>query len=230
MKNLVIVAGHAIYTASGYEDPGADPSWQLFPYQYGEGPSYIEHIRRGVELTAADPEALLVFSGGPTRLTSGPRTEAGSYWLLAEHFGWWGTPAPAITEEFARDSFENLLYGICRFHEFAGGWPERLTFVSWEFKRARFELYCKALRWPLERFRFEGPNQTKDLAGAMEGERRNILEPWAEDPYLQSAQAVRKKGERNPWKRTAGYEASCPEVRELLRWKGPALFEGPLPW
>lgn len=28
----------------------------------------------------------------------------------------------AVTEEYARDSYENLLFSLCRFHELTGGW------------------------------------------------------------------------------------------------------------
>ena len=68
--------------------------------------------------------ALLVFSGGQTRREAGPRSEADGYLALARAFGWWGwveVAERATDEAFARDSFENLLFGLCRFKERAAG-------------------------------------------------------------------------------------------------------------
>lgn len=60
-------------------------------------------------------------------------------------------------QEHARDSFENLLFSLCRFHELTGSYPEHLTMVSYDFKRARFlEVHRAALRWPEERMSFLG--------------------------------------------------------------------------
>lgn len=64
-----------------------------------------------------DPEALLLFSGGQTRRAAGPRSEGLSYWVVAEAAGWWGhedVRNRTFTEEHARDSFENLLFSLCR--------------------------------------------------------------------------------------------------------------------
>jgi hypothetical protein len=43
-----------------------------------------------VELAARDQDALLLFSGGETRKDAGPRSEAQSYWAIAESKGWFG--------------------------------------------------------------------------------------------------------------------------------------------
>jgi hypothetical protein len=84
----------------------------------------VSHIQRGVQIAARDQNALLVFSGGQTRSNAGPRSEGLSYWLVGEHFQWWGKATDvrerAVVEEFARDSFENLLFSIARFKEVVG--------------------------------------------------------------------------------------------------------------
>ena len=60
-------------------------------------------------------------------------------------------------QEHARDSFENLLFSLCRFHSLTGRYPERLLLVSYEFKHERFaSLHAKALRWPPTRLEFLG--------------------------------------------------------------------------
>lgn len=41
------------------------------------------------------------------------------------------------TEEFALDSYQNLLFGIMRFKEVTGRWPAKITVVGYEMKRRR---------------------------------------------------------------------------------------------
>jgi len=89
----------------------------LVACRIGEAQSFVDHIRLGVKEAAADPSALLLFSGGQTRQEAGPRSEGLSYWIVAEAAKWFGTEdvrKRTFTEEHARDSFENLLFGLCR--------------------------------------------------------------------------------------------------------------------
>jgi hypothetical protein len=242
LTEVIIVAGHAVYRGRSYDDPMQDENWSLQEFQRGEPPAYIEHIRAGVEMAARQPESLLVFSGGQTRRDGGPRSESESYREVAEHFEWWGTDVSARTaaEEFARDSFENLLFGICRFRECAGRYPLGVTIVSWAFKEERFELHRNAVSFPISRFRFIGVNNPVDLALALEGELRNGLEPFRRDPYgtsesLDSCEAGQvalgaKRKERNPFNRQHPYSISCSELSELLLHRGPDLYHGSLPW
>jgi hypothetical protein len=83
----------------------------------GEARSFIDHIELGVKKASLDPLAMLLFSGGQTRKEAGPRSEGLSYWVVAEAASWFGEVQVrnrTFTEEHARDSFENLLFGICR--------------------------------------------------------------------------------------------------------------------
>jgi hypothetical protein len=45
--------------------------------------------------------------------------------------------ARATVEEFALDSYENLLFSIARFREATGRWPEEITVVGYGMKRRR---------------------------------------------------------------------------------------------
>ena len=147
LVNLLLVAGHAVYVGQDFLDPEQHRHWFLQSFQRGEPPFYIEHIRAGIDVASRDPSSLLVFSGGQTRGEAGPRSEAQSYWNLAEHFRWWSTPeisGRTTTEEFARDSFENLLFAICRFKEWTGRYPQKIRVVSWAFKERRFALHREA--------------------------------------------------------------------------------------
>lgn len=58
----------------------------------GEAQSFLDHIQLGIEETALDPDALLLFSGGQTRRAAGPRSEGLSYWVVAEAANWFGHP------------------------------------------------------------------------------------------------------------------------------------------
>jgi hypothetical protein len=203
LDKLVLVAGHAIYVGQDRHGAGTDDSWILQNYQKGEPPCYIEHIRFGVELAAHLPASLLVFSGGQTRQKAGPRSEGQSYWTLADQFAWWGNAevqSRATVEEFARDSFENLLFGIARFRECAGHYPKSIEIVGWEFKRARFDLHRRAVKWPADsgRFRYHGVNNPPDLAGSLVGE--SIARAAFElDPFGTEEPLRSKRQRRNPF-------------------------------
>lgn len=43
----------------------------------------------------------------------------------------------ATTEEFALDSYENLLFAVARFKEVTGRWPGKITVVGYGMKRRR---------------------------------------------------------------------------------------------
>lgn len=226
----IVVAGHAVLVR--FENLADDSSWALLDFQKGEPPFYIGHVRAAVELAAADPDSLLVFSGGPTRASAGPLSEAYSYYYVAQQHGWFGAPTVAqraILEDFARDSFENLLFGLCRFKEYTGSYPGDLTLVSWAFKERRFGLHREAIAFPGSRFRYVGPNNPHDLEQALESERKAI-EAYRRDPYSSGERFRAKRGERNPFRRQNGYATSCPELVDLLRHEGPELYRGSVPW
>lgn len=230
-EHLIITPGHAIWNLCG--DPLDDASWFLRDYQRGEPRYYIEHIRRGVELAAADPYAVLVFSGGNTFAQAGPRSEAFGYWTLAERFGWWGSPevrARSILEDFSRDSLENLAFSICRFREFTAAWPRDVTVAGWGFKEARFvDCHRAAIAFPEERFHYEAVNDPENLAAAVREETANRA-AFTADPYASSGALARKREARSPFRRQHGFHTSCAELTALLEHRGPEIFAGPLPW
>ena len=76
LKSLVLVACHSVYTGLRFDDPEDTSAWALLEYQKsteGQTHSFIEHILLGVEEAAKDSSALLLFSGGQTRSSAGPR-------------------------------------------------------------------------------------------------------------------------------------------------------------
>ena len=99
------------------------------------------------------------WGSGETRPVAGPRSEGQSYWNLANHLYRNDKSMEkvflerVVSEEFARDSYENLLFSLCRFFEMTGRYPEKLTVVGFGFKEKRFtDLHRKAVRFPKERF------------------------------------------------------------------------------
>lgn len=269
--HLIIVAGHSVLISGNVQSAAIDDSvWFLYDYQRNRGlpRAIVSHIQAGIRIALDDPSSLLVFSGGETRARTGPETEGGSYFRVADALDLWdgrdvfraddnadGDDADAdadadhrgfsnltvrartVTEEFATDSFENFMFSICRFREITGHYPEKISLVSFTFKRQRFEtLHANALNWPLDRFHYVGidpPSSTGfDLVESSEGEKNNSLLPFKSDPYgCHSEILQQKRKERNPFSRTAPYELTCPEMTAVLRYCGPELIsKEKLPW
>ena len=130
---------------------------------------------------------------------------------------------------FARDSFENVLFGICRFVEATERIPHSVTVVSWAFKQRRFAMHLDAIRFPANQFAFIGANDPLDLVGAEKGEHA-ALARFATDPYGHGTVLDGKRVERNPFNRVPPYTESCPMLEALLRHVGPGQFRGNLPW
>jgi hypothetical protein len=131
-NHLIVVAGHSVVISGHLNDADRDENdWFLLEYQKGKGlpQSIVAHIREGIKQAAKDPRSLLIFSGGETRGQTGPLNEGTSYFHVADAMNLWdeakafGTVAAdtvrsrTMSEEFATDSFQNLLFSICRFYE-----------------------------------------------------------------------------------------------------------------
>ena len=80
----------------------------------------------------------------------------------------------ATTENYAMDSYQNLLFSIARFWEYTGQFPDKITVVGYDFKRPRYEeLHRTALRWPKYRFDYIGVDPNRNEGSnwkAVEGE------------------------------------------------------------
>lgn len=131
-------------------------------------------VLRRVHLLSADPSAILIFSGGVTRQDHPIQSEAQSYLklaiannLLTNNGDQLQLRSRAFTEDYALDSFQNLLFSIARFHELAvasgipanspSAWPTKITVVGFEMKKRRFvELHRRALLFPEDRFEYVG--------------------------------------------------------------------------
>ncbi|GAX80190.1 hypothetical protein CEUSTIGMA_g7628.t1 [Chlamydomonas eustigma] len=235
LKNLVLVAGHAVYTGLDFSLAKQESSWFLEPYQKvaGEAQSFIDHIELGVKEASNDPEAMLLFSGGQTRQEAGPRSEGLSYWVVAEAASWFGTLGVrnrTFTEEHARDSFENLLFGLCRFYELTGHYPRHITVISYTLKQDRFSsLHREAVQFPSEHFSFIGTPIPPLAKGALEGEARTVA-AFRKDPYGCNGELQQKRLRRDPFAVGPIHPSRCPDMKSLLGYCAPTLFTGVLPW
>jgi hypothetical protein len=246
-RHLIVVAGHSV--------------------------SVVSHIETGIVLARDDPKALLMFSGGQTRAHNGPDSEAARYYRLADSLLLWQTTKTVIPqasttgsrndeseedghthrsntvrartalEEYATDSFQNILFSIARFYEITGSFPNQITMISYPFKEWRFaQLHMTALHWPASQFHFVGvdfvpiPASTKlSLTGQLQSEQEQrhveveIAVPHFEaDPYGCQSKVRYTK---NPFFRTPPYALSCPELMDLLRYCGTELIGREMvPW
>ena len=247
IHDLVLVAGHAPFletTATVPDHPEEDAGWALQSFQRGEPPLYIDHIKRGVALLAANPRALLIFSGGFTRREAGCRwSEAGTYAAIAQHCGGWireanpeqrdSLEARTALEDFSRDSFENLLFSLCRFHQVVGRYPRHVSVVSWAFKRERFDLHRQTIRFPPDRFHFEGFNEPVGLPSALRGE-AVTLGDFTKNPYGSEGRLAEKRVARNPFHRQHDFR-TCPGLAKFFDFiDNPTnqrkTYPQPLPW
>lgn len=217
--HLIIVPGHGIW--KGTNDGAKSEDWWLESFQV-EGHDhllFIEHIRLGLEELKKDPQAILLFSGGQTKRQAGPVSEAQSYYLLADKLGLITEDIKEriSTEEFARDSFENVLFGLARYYEIVNSYPSKITIPGFEFKRARFlEYHFPALNFPSNNVNYIGVDPRPDYEiGSTEHEKyfsdlaraenKNALTLFKDDPFGTGEVLSKKRINRNPFKRSHGY-------------------------
>jgi hypothetical protein len=219
---LVIVPGHAVYVGRHANDSLDPQHWRgTFPgyRDRDEVTLYAEHVQAGVKHASADSSSLLLFSGGQTREAAGPISEAQGYWCLADQSGWFGEATgkmQASTEEFARDSFENLLFGVYRFRAITARCPQSITVCGFTFKELRYRAHAEtvlkfAAALGVDRFAFEyvgvndPPNYIMDgPKGSREGERLTVS-AFSACPLGNSGDLLEKRLGRDPFFRRNPY-------------------------
>lgn len=249
LTHLVLVPCHSVWIGdSSVSDPNQlgehDFEWAIGSKNHflsGQTKTLKSHIQAAANIARPDPKALLIFSGGQTSLSSGPISESQSYWQLAKHLEELiidtqgnSLEERTVVEEYARDSFENLLFSIARFREYTGRYPTKITVVGYGFKETRFrDLHRAALQYPSDQFNYIGidpPNLDKEASS--DGERRNAFIPFSADPFGCSDPILQEKRiQRNPFRRTPFYVVSAPEMFDLLTHcdqSSPVLKK--LPW
>jgi hypothetical protein len=220
-----MVPGHAVYSGSEPSHARITANWRGIFEGYQENDEaelYCEHVRTGVLIASRgkDPKSLLVFSGGETRRKAGPYAEAQSYWFLASQNSWFGHPEiedRATTEEYARDSFENLLFSLHRFRQCTGQLPAQVLVCGFSFKAKRYELHwhtiydkekdSRVMLGGLKRikakFSYIGVNDPpsyllKGPGGSEDGEAKTCRD-WENDPFGEYPPLRVKEIERDPY-------------------------------
>ena len=238
IEYLIVVAGHAVMKLNQMKIADtSDAGWYLLSYQQNQGfPAIISsHIKKGVELASSNAKSMLIFSGGQTRRDVGPTSEAASYYYLASEKKWIDKMTERVyLEEYARDSFENLLFSICRFREVQGYYPTKISVVGFDFKAQRYtDLHRMAVGFPPSNFTYFGVQSPAqfDQARAVTGE-KEARRSFEKDAYGCNDPALNdKRNKRNPFRRTVPYTMACPEMKDLLEWCGPEQFNvDSLPW
>ncbi|KAL4944286.1 hypothetical protein BDV06DRAFT_220441 [Aspergillus oleicola] len=243
--HLLIVCCHAIYLG-GPTKPFkglAEEEWLIEPFQRGETPTFMEHVRAGCRLLAGDEGAVLVFSGGATKRPTTDITESDSYLTLAKDNHYFGfatiNPKQILTETLATDSYQNVLFSLLRFRLFTGSYPTRVTVVTHEFKRARF-MECHFPALGLDGMGsvvgINPPEHVTPLSELEEGEEKRGIGLWRGDLYGVGSELKGKRVKRGwvegmDWGVWVGVGLE-PIVEELACWDRGVLFPrmGELPW
>jgi hypothetical protein len=223
LSHLIIVPGHAVYIGSSPTDAYDGTKWEgtYAGYKYNdEVINYFGHIQRGIMLAHRDVGSALVFSGGKTR-KGVQLSEAESYRNLATQHCWFGADSVVNRtriEEFATDSFENLLFSIQLFNLLHPhrSYPSKVTLVGLRFKRRRYEFHAETIIKNQHKgitpfiFRYDDFNDIPDYVlreGSGEGEELT-LQQFRVWPFGDQGDLLKKRQIRDPhnWSARSPYK------------------------
>lgn len=235
--HLIILPCHSIWVPGPTLGISQD-EWFLAPFQI-EGKDHLcfrEHIEISIAELANDPNSLLIISGGATKKEAGEVSEARSYFELAKLM--FDKTSPFLQrielEEYARDSFENVLFLICKFFESVGAYPTQITIVGFEFKRERFIKYhlSQALLFPESNIYYVG--NSPDPTDLSKSERDDYFDSLSSSEYQFAVKHFQndwyglrnplrsKRAARNPFGMSHDYAKSNAQLCEFLEALGRA--------
>ncbi|GMM58634.1 hypothetical protein DAKH74_052510 [Maudiozyma humilis] len=155
------------------------------------------------------------------------------------------SPQNISTEEFALDSFDNLVYSIGRFYEICDSYPQSISIMGFGFKEVRFlDYHAKAIDFPKSKITCisSGPlpyNYSKEqletyFSNIDKAENKNALSLFEKDWYGTLSPLTKKKASRNPYNRKANYK-----IMDILGMTEPITnpeqhyisnIKGKMPW
>ncbi|CDK25765.1 unnamed protein product [Kuraishia capsulata CBS 1993] len=229
--HLIMVPCHGIWDSKVYSSANPKPAkageavneWHLASFQIPtkDNISFIEHAKIAIDEFKKDKDnSVLVFSGGFTK-AGVEQSESRSYFELSRALGLLDTEdehAGVECEEYARDSYENVLFSLLKFRKTTGSFPTKYTIVGFEFKRHRFiEQHLKVLQFTNVNYLTYGPVFPddydysgyssvqeaqdaffKDLEGS---EDRFAVQPFNEFRFGQGGSVLKKRLSRDPYSR-----------------------------
>ena len=206
-KYMIMVPGHAIYVGREASHANLDEYWR--GGFRGEAPFYTQHALAGVSETGKGEKYILIFSGGQTREAVGPISEAQGYWMLSDQHLWLnndGVRGRAFTEEYARDSLENLAFGVGRFVQITGSKPADIIICGWAFKEERYRMHADALGIRQENLHYTPVNNPEGdaLTGALRGEIKALAD-FRASPLGTEGILAQKRAQRDPFLRGDAY-------------------------
>jgi hypothetical protein len=231
IEKLVIVCCHAIFHPDAsspslpLHSPYDESNWHLAQFQKsnsqtgkpGEHEMFMAHVLAGIDAldrASSTDDTLLVLSGGATKTSLTPLSEAQSYYnaALAHELaeGSQGgrtahrlyTKHRILLEEHATDSFQNLLFAILLFRRTTGIYPKQIRIITHAFKARRFlDLHGPAIEWPSDRLQVQGINPVMskmEFEETLEGEEKHGFAPWLQDPFG-NGEVLSRKREQRGW-------------------------------
>lgn len=160
-------------------------------------PVYEKQLRESIRIVQGKSYDLLIISGGYTKKAIEKSEAQGMVdWALDLRLDI--EEIPFILEEYSRDSFENVLFSMCRYYKEYEQFPNRIGICSWKSKKRRFEIIAEALKLP---YHFLGIGEKEALARAEAQQVERIrTDPFHRSPYLAS-----KRQRRDPWRKGNPY-------------------------
>ena len=239
VRELVIVPGRAVYVGSNFILAKDDSNWVMDSDSgvlEGQAKTLTEHMETGMKEVANNPNAMLLFSGGKTCRSAGALSQASSYWHVCKALDWFGVDAEVrarvFTEEYARDSFENLFFSVNRFYELTQRFPEKITIVGSRERRQRFEkLHLEAIAYPEANFTYVETVALDEKK--IETEEANMLAAFQRDPYGCRGKLAENRLARDPFNDGIPYSTNVKVLSGLwvhVNTCPPHIFNGLLPW
>lgn len=231
MDHLLLVPCHSIWIDKGFKGVNAE-EWILADFQKDgmDHLCFIDHIHKACEALSASEGSIIIISGGQTKTQAEGLSEAKSYFNLAKQTvaGFDELVDRVFLEEYARDSFENVLFLLCKFKELTGAYPKKISIFGFEFKRYRFtKLHLeRALGFPVGSISYYGNSpmpqsldeqSIKEYFAALErDENRYAVQPFSKDWYGIHQELADKRKKRNPFNQENQYHVSNSSLRPLL--------------